>query len=237
MAEATPRLGPLVHRAVHHAATLWLVATVQFVAAMIVVQLYWKGPPAYSLTHNYISDLGNTMASCGVWPTSGVYVCSPWHDVFNASVIVFGVLVILGALLVRSGFPSRTTRTLGLGLFVLLGVGAIGVGLFPENVHWNVHQAVSLLAFVVGNFGLVVLAIAMFRDTRWDGYRSYTLFSGLIGLVALGLFVGKVYGPLGAGGMERLVVAPALLWFVVASVRLLRIPTYAPRIVPKAPGV
>ena len=52
----------------------------------------------------------------------------------------------------------------------------------------------------------------MFRDTRWDGFRAYTMLSGLVILIALILFATKNYAGLGVGGMERLVVAPMLLW-------------------------
>lgn len=233
---APGRRGPLVHRAVHHGAVIWLVAALQFVLAMIVVQLAWSGPPAYSLAHNHISDLGNT--GCGPWPsTTSPRVCSPWHDVFDASAIALGALVLLGALLVRTAFPRRTSATVGLALVAIAGLGAIGVGVSPENVHLAVHDLSSAIAFVFGNLALVVLGFAMFRDTRWDGYRAYTLLSGLVGLVAFGLFEGHAYGGLGAGGMERLIVAPVLLWLTVASAHLLRIPQYAPRGIPGAPGV
>ncbi|HTP54018.1 MAG TPA: DUF998 domain-containing protein [Thermoplasmata archaeon] len=231
MESAEPRLGPLVHRSVHHAAVVWLVAAVQFVVAMAVVELKWTTP--YSLSKNVISDLGNT--GCGAWPNAtSPYVCSPWHVVFNVSIVVLGLLVILGVLLIRSAFPDRSSRSVGLGLLVLAGAGAIGVGVSPENVNLHVHSIAALLAFAGGNVALIVLGFAMFRDTRWDGYRSYTLFSGLIGAVALILFVTKVYAGLGMGGMERLIVAPLLLWMVVVSVHLLRVAAYAPRIIPKS---
>jgi len=231
MAEDAVRLGPLVHRAVHHAAAVWIVAAVEFVVSMAVVQLAWTTP--YSLQNNVISDLGNTQI--GNWPNSNShYVSSPWHVEFNAAVIVLGLLVILGALLVRTAFPARSSRTAGLGLFCLAGIGSIGVGLFPENVNLHVHAIVAAIAFVAANLGLIVLGVAMFRDTRWDGYRSYTMFSGLIGLVAFFLYVGGIYPGLGPGGMERLIVAPLLLWLVVVGIHLLRVPAYAPRIVPKA---
>ena len=232
---ATPevRLGPLVHRAVHHAAILWLVATVQFVVAMALVQWRWTGQ--YDLRRNYISDLGNT--ACGVWPaSSGRLVCSPWHTVFNGSVIVFGLLTILGVLLVVSAFPPRSSRSVGLGLLALAGIGAVGVGVFPENVNLTAHSISALLAFVGASLGLAELRFALIRDTRWDGYRSYPLFSGLVGLVALGLYLGGVYDGLGPGGMERLIVAPSLLWLGVVSVHLLRVPAYAPRIIPRSSG-
>lgn len=232
MSEAPARLGPLVHRSVHHGAALWVIASLQFVLAMVVVQLMWAHAPSYSLRNDVISDLGNT--ACGPWPTStSTVVCSPWHDVFNGSTIALGILLILGVLLVPTAFPPRTSRSAGLGLLALAGVGSIGVGVFPENVNLNVHLAVAALAFVAGNLGLIVLAFGMFRDTRWDGYRAYTLFSGLVGLIAFLLYVSKVYLALGVGGMERLIVAPLLLWTIVAGIHLLRVPTFAPSILPK----
>jgi hypothetical membrane protein len=216
------RYGPLVHRSVRHGAILWIVGVVEFIVGMIVTQLGWTTP--YSLQNNYISDLG--AVDCG--PLAGRFVCSPWHDVFNVSIILLGILLILGTILIRTGFPARSTRTLGLALLALSGIGAMGVGLFPEDVNLTAHTISALIAFLFSNLAIIILAFAMFRDTRWDGLRAFSILLGFIGLVALGLFVGKVYGPLGVGGMERLIVAPVLLWALVCGLHLVRIPTYAP---------
>ena len=216
------RYGPLVHRAVHHGAILWIVGVVEFVLGMIVTQVGYGS--SYSLSQNYISDLGAN--TCG--EIAGRYVCSPWHDVFNASIVIFGVLMVLGVILVRTGFPARGTRTVGLGLLVLAGFGAMGVGFSPETYNLTVHTLSAAIAFVGGGLALVVLGFAMFRDTRWDGYRAYTMLSGLVSLIAFFLFFAKVYGPIGVGGMERLIVAPILLWALLAGIHLVRIPTFAP---------
>jgi hypothetical membrane protein len=213
-----------VHRSVHHGAILYIVGVVIFVLAMIVTQLGYTGT-SYSLLNNYISDLG--AAHCGIYH-SNLYVCSPWHDVFNVGIVLMGVMLILGTILLRTAFPARGTRTIGLGLLVLAGIGAIGVGLSPEDVDLTVHTISAAIAFILGNLALVVLAFAMFRDTRWEGYRAYTLFSGLVGLIAFILFYTKVWGPLGVGGMERLIVAPLLLWALLVGIHLARIPTFAP---------
>lgn len=224
------RYGPLVHRRVHQGAIVWLVGAVQFVAAMVVTQLAWTTP--YSLSHNYISDLGNT--ACGLYAAR--YVCSPWHVVFDVSVALLGVLTILGVLLLPTAFPTRRSRTVGLGLFVVSGVGAVGVGLSPENVNLTVHSLSALLAFAGGSLALIVLGFAMLRDTRWAGYRAYSVLSGLVSLVAILLLGAGAYGwggfwsDWGAGGIERTILAPILLWTVVVAVHLLRIPTFAPRL-------
>lgn len=222
---AGERHGPLVHRSVRPGAILLLVGSVQFVIAMAITQLGWT--VHYSLLTNYISDLG--AVNCGYFPTTSAhYVCSPWHLVFDVSIVVMGVLLALAVLLIRTAFPPRGARSVGLGMLLLASIGAIGVGLFPEDVNGTAHVISAVLAFLLGNLALIVLGFAMFRDTRWDGFRAYTMFSGLIGLIALFLYLGHAWGPLGLGGMERLIIAPLLLWAVVVGIHLARIPTYAP---------
>ena len=68
---ATPTAGR-TNRTERLGATLVGIGTIQFIVAMGVVQ---AGYPGYSLLTNYISDLGNTATS-------------PWHVVFNASIIL-----------------------------------------------------------------------------------------------------------------------------------------------------
>lgn len=230
MEVAPPKLGPLVRRSVHHGAAIWFVADLQFLVAMVLTEYAWTYP--YSLTQNYVSDLGNT--ACGPWPdaTSAMIVCSPWHTLFNVSIAVLGVGVLLGALLVKSAFPSRRTSQVGLSVVILAGIGAVLVGVFPENVYGTGHTIASVLAILVGGIGVAILALAMFRDTRWAGYRAYTLFSGLVTIVAFVLLAtGNVFG-LGPGGMERLAIAPELLWLLLVSIHLMFIPAYAPKAIP-----
>ncbi len=215
------RLGPLVHRSVHHGAALWALGAAQFLLAMIVVEDRY---PGYSVIRNYISDLGNTQLS-------------PWHDVFNVSVAVLGLFVLFGVILVQTAFPRRGVSRIGLALGGISGVGAVGVGLFPENLFGTEHGIASGVTFVGGSLALILLGFAMFRDTRWDGFRAYTILSGLVGLVATALSETNHDFALGVGGMERLIVAPLLLWLLVAGIHLLYVPAYAPRILPKSPGV
>jgi hypothetical membrane protein len=239
MAEPSPtvqRRGPLVHRSVRHGAILLVIGAVQFIAANVVTQIGYG--PSYSLSQNYISDLG--AVNCGLFGGSGSfpghYACSPWHDVFNASIVVMGLMILLAVVLIQTAFPRRRTRTIGLGLLALAGFGAIGVGLSPEDVNITVHSVSALLAFLGGGLSLLVLGFAMLRDTRWDGFRAFTLLCGLVDLVALILFVSKTYAGLGVGGMERLIVAPVLLWSIVVGVHLARIPTFAPSGLPASSG-
>lgn len=207
-----PGLGPLIPVRARQAGAVLLLGSVQFIAAMIVVQLKY---PGYSDLTNYISDLGGTL--------------SPWAVVYNASVILVGLLTLLGTNLLLPAFGKKLGRTLGLGFLAVTGVGAIMVGVFPEPspfLNHMIHGYSSDIAFIGAGLALLFLPLAMLRDTRWDGYRAFTFLLGVITVVAIVLFATGVWGALGPGGMERLIVAPVLLWAIVVGVHLLTLPTY-----------
>jgi hypothetical membrane protein len=208
------KLGPLVHRAARRGGALFVLGSLQFIFAMAIVQAKY---PGYSLSANYISDLGSAS--------------SPWAWLFNDSIRLLGLFALLGAFWVRTAFPPKTSARVGLLLLGIAGLGAIGVGSFPEGspqLGGNIHGVVSLVTFLGSGFALLALALGMLRDTRWDGFRAYTFLSGLVTVIALGLFVGNAFVGLGPGGMERLIVAPILLWALVAGTHLLRLPVYSP---------
>jgi hypothetical membrane protein len=191
-----------------------LLAAFEFIAAMIVVQLRY---PGYSDISNYISDLGGPH--------------SPWRIVFNVSIIILGLLTLLATYLLAAAFNKRASRTVGLFFLALVGIGSILVGTFPENspeLGGNIHGIVSDLTFISAGLALVILPAAMLRDTRWDGFRGFTFLMGIITFVAIVLFTVGDWGPLGPGGMERLIVAPILLWAIVVGIHLLSLPTYRP---------
>ncbi|HYB79470.1 MAG TPA: DUF998 domain-containing protein [Thermoplasmata archaeon] len=207
-------------RSVRLGAVLWIVGPIQFVIAMIVVQLAWTTP--YSLANNVISDLG--AAYCQTNVKEGLYVCSPWHIAFDLSAVVFGLLILGGSLAVSSAFPSRPSASGGLACLGLLGFGAILAGAFPEDVPGVMHYLGSILGLVGGGVGILLLGTSMIRDVRWVRYRAYSITSGLLVLgAAIVELAGPPYGPLGFGGMERLALASILLWFVVAGGRLVRL--------------
>lgn len=201
-----------------YGAGAWIVGVLQFVAAMIVTQ-FGYGPPTYSVTRNYISDLGAVHCATfgGTGSYSGAYVCSPWHLVFNASIVLLGALLIAGAPLLARALPAPRFHWVGLGLLMAGGVGAAGVGISPEDVNLSAHVAFATLAFAGAGAGAIALGVALALDRRWRGYDVYSILSGSVGLSALGLFVTRNVGALGRGGMERLIVAPELVWAVVLA--------------------
>jgi hypothetical membrane protein len=225
VAPGTRRLPPVARVG----ALVWLVAALQFVVAMAVAQLGWTTP--YSLTQNFISDLG--AIHCGFISTR--YVCSPWHEVFNVSIILFGLLLIVGMLLLGEVFPRRPWATFGPWILIVAGIGAAGVGAFPEDYNLTAHSISALSAFVLANVGVIVLGFALRPRSGRRYYRAYSVVSGSIGLAALLLDLGGAYkwggffAEWGVGGMERTIMVPALVWLVVLSVALLRGRAFRPR--------
>ena len=183
---------------------------VQFAVAMAVVQSAY---PGYSDLQNYISDLGNTATS-------------PWHDVFNISIILLGILAFAGIVLAWNGFPRGGSRLVGLALLLIASVAALLVGVFPENVNPPVHDLVSLMVFLPGGLALVVLSVGMGAGTSWRGLRSASLVLGLVTLVSLAYYVptqanNTTWDP---GLIERFITFPILIWGFLAAVHLYRRP-------------
>ena len=210
---ATPNPSSGATRTIRLGAVIWMLA-IQFFIAQILVQSAWTTP--FSLMTNYISDLGNT--TCGPYPVdSSRYVCSPWHAWMNASFILLGVIILVGAALIHRAFPSGRTRTAGLVLLALAGPGEILVGLFPENVNITPHSIGAAAHFVSGNLGIVVLGIAIAATRRQTPLAVYSIILGSVGLLATALFVSGHYLGLGIGGMERIAAYPLPLWLIVVG--------------------
>ncbi|MFD1566027.1 DUF998 domain-containing protein [Halolamina litorea] len=171
--------------------------------------------PDYS-TRQDISDLGSTR------PPNPV-IHEPSATIFNSTMLLTGAMVVVSAYFLyravdRRGFP------LALGVF---GFAAFGVGVFPGNMApW--HGLFAMLTFFSGGITAVLSARLVPRPMSF----LTALFGGISLLVLLSVFFyGLVVGgpsplePLGAGGIERWVVYPIILWLPVFGGYLLAEPT------------
>jgi hypothetical membrane protein len=149
----------------------------------------------YSVSSNYISDLG---ANCRATPC----YMPPSAYLFDASIALLGLLIIVGAFFLHRAFKWMPATI----PIAIAGIACIGVGLFPETTG-IVHHIFSDITFLF----IGISAIITFKlQKKPMGYISVLL--GLITLVAAGLYSTDVYLGLGAGGMERIIVYPVLLW-------------------------
>ncbi|WP_433285326.1 DUF998 domain-containing protein [Pseudonocardia sp. CA-142604] len=208
----------------------WALAAVQFVVAHVAVAAAWN--PAYSWSRNHIGDLANTQ--CGLFSVPNgepIYVCSPLHAVMNASFVLNGVLVIVGALLLWKHWPTGWLADTATVLWVMLGFGKILVGLAPENTNIGLHL-VGCLNVQLGALGILLLSMVLFRSDPVLSRIGMVLAAiGLFGTVmgTIGEYAGtSLYLGLGSGGMQRVASYPSLVWLimigVVIAVRGLRNP-------------
>ncbi len=169
------------------AGALIFVGATQFILCMLVAECL---DPSYSVSANYISDLGKLGLTSAL--------------IFNPSVFVLGLTVVAGTYFLRRMIQNKVF----LSLLVLCGIGAMGVGIFPEDFG-TIHLVVSLMAFLFG----ALSAIASYKFQK-PPLSYFAVVLGLISLAALILFGLKINLGLGVGGMERMIAYPILLWAI-----------------------
>jgi hypothetical membrane protein len=173
------------------AGALFFIAAFQFVLGLIAAEALY---PGYSVSDNYISDLG-------VGPSSAI---------FNSSVFLLGLLLIIGAYFLQRAF-NFTVLTV---LVVLTAVGAMGVGVFTENSP-PIHEIVSFIAFLFSGLSAIFSVVCSYVHKFKLVKMPFSVISVTLGLMTLGamvLFASKTYLGLGVGGMERMIAYPSLMW-------------------------
>jgi hypothetical membrane protein len=85
-------------------------------------------------------------------------------------------------------------------------MGAVGVGLFPENLS-PYHEIFAGITFLFGGLS----EIFSFALIRFPMSIVVIILGGLT-LASSVLFVLEIYLGMGPGGMERMIVYPVILW-------------------------
>ncbi|WP_458779448.1 DUF998 domain-containing protein [Arthrobacter sp. D3-16] len=203
-----------------------ILSVLQYFAAEAAVIGAWAGPRPYDLRTGYISDLG--AINCGVF--DGREVCSPLNWLMNASFVVQGLGMLLGALLLSSGllcvaalagaWVQRGRRTPWLAAVTVrvltgtAGAGTVIVGLVPEDVGSGWHFAGAVMYFLAGAAALLVLGILWLRKTAM---AWFILACGAVSAAALatgGLTGMAVPEP---GALERLMGYPVTVGMATAG--------------------
>jgi hypothetical membrane protein len=168
-------------------------------------------PADYDVHRNTVSDLA------AMRPED--IVRQPSAAIFNTTMIVTGALIAIAAVLLyrsRAGLLA-TLPVAGLGL------GMIGVGLFPGNTVMAVHQLVSIATFLCGGLAAILTARLSARLLR----PVHVVLGGIALAFLLGYtFLAElaVFDLLGEGGVERWIVYPVVLWMVIFGAGLAAAP-------------
>lgn len=152
--------------------------------------------PGYSMNTDSISDLGTI---------------GPSNLLFNSSIFVVGLLNIAGGYLYYQTHRKRSV----LAMFILAGIGAVGVGIFTLDSPTGLHGLFALTAFLFFNLQ-VILVVPLISGPL----RPISIVLGSLGLVYIVImFVSDsniidLFGPIGHGGTERMIVYPAIIWLM-----------------------
>lgn len=206
-----PRLGLLAW------ACLPAAIVVELVVAAVVRT---TGAMPYDLLRSTISDLG--VRSCGelAYPLGPVFLCSPAHTLMNASFVVSGVLLAVGAVLTAPLLPRGRLRGFLVTLWVVAGVSTALTGLVPVDVDLALHTLASTPVFLAQPLAHVLTAVAL-RRTR-PRLAAVGVLVGAVTLVTGGGFTLWMEAMRLGGLFERVTTWPALLWLGVHAVTTLR---------------
>lgn len=158
----------------------------------------------YSLVRDTVSDLG----ALECLPD----FCSPRHDLMNGTFVGIGLLLALGAVLLRPRLGRLVTV-----LLVVAGLSSVATGLAPVDQGTAAHALAAAPLFVCQPLALVLLG----RKVRRSHPR---LAAGLVAtgagtvVAALGFLLAGDDG--GAGLWERLALWPVLFALAAAAVRI-----------------
>ncbi len=205
---------PLVHRTVRTGGMLLVVASLQFVVALVLTASHVPGLDASTPTVTALTG-----------------AAAPWSTVFAASLVVLGLVAFFGLLLSWSAFDSRPSRGVGLLLLAAGAVAALAVGLFASvftSVAASTVRYTAYGALGLAGIGFLVLPFAMHRQERWRASRFYTFLSGLVVLVTGGVYLAHAVFGLGNGGVPAVALAVALLWPIVEGAHIALLHRFAP---------
>jgi hypothetical membrane protein len=197
----------------------WLVQPLYVAVELLVAA---AASAAYSLRDDTISSLGQL--ACGPGHSSSTTaVCSPDHLALNAAFVLFGLLRVLGAVLLHPGLTAGWTRTAATALWVVSGLCSAAVGFAPVDQNPELHALVAVPVFVLQPLAVLATADAL-RRTR-GAVPSWVVLSGrAVGAVTLAAAL--AFGLLleaesWVGGLERLALWPAYLWLGAVGAGLL----------------
>ena len=108
------------------AGIFFFIAAAQFILGLIVAEALY---PGYSISANYISDLG-------VGPSS---------TIFNVSIFLVGLLSIIGTYFLQRAFHNKVVTL----LLTIAALAAMSVGIFTENSE-PMHTIASVFVFLFG---------------------------------------------------------------------------------------
>jgi hypothetical membrane protein len=167
----------------------------------------------------------NTVSHLAASEPPNSVVLQPSAAIFNITMLVTGAMILGGA-----WFAYRALRRKAVLIpTAILGVGTVGVGIFPLT-HPTPHTLSALTAFLAGGIAVILSSRVTAAPFR---YLWMVLGTVALGATVLGVFFLE-WAPvaeLGEGGIERWIVYPIVLWLVAFGSYLMAMPaTRSPQV-------
>jgi hypothetical membrane protein len=177
------------------AGSLLFVGVVQYVLAVVICEAIYSG---YSVRQQLVSELGD-------WSLAGNNAA-----VYDVSVIFWGISLIMGAYYIQRALKDRLFTS----LLVISGVCAVFAGIVALNISYILHGIFGLVVFVFG----AASAIWSYKFVKAP-LSCAPVVLGVVSLLATALLIlgqrsSDFYLGLGAGGMERFIIYPLILWLL-----------------------
>jgi hypothetical membrane protein len=161
----------------------------------------------------------NTVSHLGASEPPNSVVLQPSAAIFDITMLVTGAMILAGA-----WFAYRALRRKAVLVpTALLGVGTLGVGVFPLT-HPAPHTLFAFTAFLGGGIAVVLSSRVTTAPFR---YLWMLLGTVALGATVLALDAFRTWAPmveLGEGGLERWIVYPIVLWLVAFGSYLMATP-------------
>jgi hypothetical membrane protein len=170
---------------------------------MIVIMLAASIAPGYDYSGGAISDLGRIDQTALL---------------FNAGLLLVGLLNIGG------GYAFYRSHRQGwlLALYLLAGAGAIGAGAIPLGTS-DLHSVFALLAFVFFNAEAVGTGYVLHGPMRLISWLAGGAGMAYVIIMVIGdSGYPGIFGSIGHGGAERMIVYPVMLWMTALGGYLMR---------------
>jgi hypothetical membrane protein len=162
---------------------------------LTVIMLGASMAPGYDINGGAISDLG---------------VIGETALLFNVSLVIVGVLNVAAGLLLYRATDRRSI----LAVFAVAGLGALGAGLFPLDVS-GLHGIFALVAFLFFNIEAILVGAVVSGPLRAVSWIAGLMGIGFVVLMVIGDAGNPgVFGAIGHGGAERMIVYPVMFWLM-----------------------
>jgi len=181
-----------------------VIGPILFTGVVIIVGLL---RPGYSHVSQTISELGE--------------VGAPYATIQDANFVVFGLLVIAFAYGLHKGIGDGKGSKIGPILVAMFGgFPGLGSAIFP--LPSPLHLPVGATGFFTIMIAPLMISRRLKQDSRWQGYRLYSLATGVTAVILFLVLLTGQGGPW-SGALQRIFLAPLFIWIEVMAIHLLRL--------------